>query len=102
MGTVLTRMNQEERNTTRKETRRHTSFEAYDLSGDHFKATDGNPEDIVCHKEEIYALYRAINTLNENQKRLIPLAPLLTQKIFPHSYKISYANYTRTVGFCSC
>lgn len=31
----------------------------------------------------------------------IPLAPPLSQKIFPHSYKISYANYTRTVGFCS-
>ena len=32
----------------------------------------------------------------------IPLAPPLSQKIFPHSFKISYANYTRTVGFCSC
>lgn len=71
MGTVLTRMNQEEHNTTRKETRRHTSFEAYNLSGVRFKATDDNPEDIICHKEEIHALYRAINTLNENQKKLI-------------------------------
>ena len=31
----------------------------------------------------------------------IPLAPPLAQKIFPHSFKISYANYTRTAGFCS-
>ena len=31
----------------------------------------------------------------------IPLAPPLAQKIFPHSFKISYANYTRTGGFCS-
>ena len=28
----------------------------------------------------------------------IPLAPPLSQKIFPHSFKISYANYTRTVS----
>ena len=32
----------------------------------------------------------------------IPLAPPLAQKIFPHGFKISYANYTRTAGFCSC
>lgn len=31
----------------------------------------------------------------------IPLAPPLAQKIFPLRYKISYANYTRTGGFCS-
>ncbi len=31
----------------------------------------------------------------------IPLAPPLTSKIFPHGYKISNANYTRTAGFCS-
>ena len=31
----------------------------------------------------------------------IPLAPPSAQKIFPHSFKISYANYTRTAGFCS-
>jgi RNA polymerase sigma factor (sigma-70 family) len=57
--------------TIRKETRRHISLEAYDLSRDRFQTTDSTPEDILCHKEEIYALYRAINTLNENQKRLI-------------------------------
>ena len=28
----------------------------------------------------------------------IPLAPPLSQKIFPHNFKISYANYTRTAG----
>lgn len=71
MGTVIIEMNHDERNTTRKETRRHVSFEAYDLSGDRLKSADGNPEDIVCHKEEIHALYRAISTLNENQKKLI-------------------------------
>lgn len=71
MGTVIIEMNHDERNTTRKETRRHVSFEAYDLSGDRLKSADGNPEDIVCHKEEIHALYRAISTLNENQKRLL-------------------------------
>lgn len=71
MGTVIVEMNHEERNTTRKETRRHISLEAYDLSGDRLEATDGSPEDIVCRREEIYALYRAISTLNENQKRLI-------------------------------
>ena len=71
MGMVIIEMNHDERNTTRKETRRHVSFEAYDLSGDRLKSADGNPEDIVCHKEEIHALYRAISTLNENQKKLI-------------------------------
>ena len=71
MGTVFAQMNHEERNITRKETRRHISFEAYDLSGDRLESADGNPEDIVCHREEIYALYQAINTLNENQKKLI-------------------------------
>ena len=43
---------------------------------------------------------------NEGNRRCggfyIPLAPPLSQKIFPHSFKISYANYTRTGGFCSC
>ena len=34
-------------------------------------SADSNPEDIVCHREEIYALYQAINTLNESQKRLL-------------------------------
>ena len=71
MGTVLTQMNHEERTITRKETRRHISFEAYDLNGDRLESPDGSPEDIVCHKEEIYALYRAISTLNESQKRLL-------------------------------
>ena len=71
MGTVLTQMNHEERNITRKETRRHISFETYDLSRDRLESPDGSPEDIVCHKEEIYALYQAINALNENQKKLI-------------------------------
>ena len=71
MGTVFAQMNHEERNITRKETRRHVSFEAYDLSGDRLESADGNPEDIVCHKEEIHALYRAVSTLNVNQKKLI-------------------------------
>ncbi len=31
----------------------------------------------------------------------IPLAPPLAQQISPLRCKISYANYTRTVGFCS-
>ena len=31
----------------------------------------------------------------------IPLAPPLAQKIFPLRCKITYANYTRTVGFYS-
>lgn len=71
MGTIFAQMNHDERNITRKETRRHVSFEAYDLSGDRLESADGNPEDIVCHKEEIHALYRAISTLNENHKKLI-------------------------------
>ena len=32
----------------------------------------------------------------------IPLAPPSAQKIFPHSFKISYANYTRTADFAHC
>lgn len=71
MGTVLAQINHEERNTTRKETRRHISFEAYDLSGDRLEFANASPEDIVCRREEIHALYRAIGTLNDNQKRLI-------------------------------
>ena len=71
MGTVIVEMNAEERNTTRKETRRHISLESYDLSGDRLDAMDGSPEDIICRREEIYALYQAINALNENQKQLI-------------------------------
>lgn len=71
MGTVIAEMNAEERNTTRKETRRHISLEAYDLSRDRLEATDSSPEDIICRREEIYALYQAINALNENQKQLI-------------------------------
>lgn len=71
IGTVIVEMNHDERNIIRKETRRHISLEAYDLSRDRFQTTDGTPEDILCHKEEIYALYRAINTLNNNQKKLI-------------------------------
>lgn len=71
MGMVIIEMNHDERNITRKETRRHVSFESYDLSGDRLESADGNPEDIVCHKEEIHALYRAVSTLNENQKKLI-------------------------------
>ena len=71
IGTVIVEMNHDERNTIRKETRRHISLEAYDLSRDRFQTTDGTPEDILCRKEEIYALYQAINTLNNNQKKLI-------------------------------
>lgn len=28
----------------------------------------------------------------------IPLAPPFAQKIFPHNFKISHSNYTRTAG----
>lgn len=68
IGTVITQMNLEERNTTRKETRRHISLEASNLT---FKSMDNNPEEVFCHKEEMELLHRAIATLNENQKKLI-------------------------------
>lgn len=42
IGTVIIEMNHEERNTTRKETRRHISLEAYDLSRERLEATDNS------------------------------------------------------------